>query len=173
MKKFSFTLLLFLGVYACAYGQIYRHYWLNDFGRNYTLNKRMMANAPTNHGFVLAATTQDSCGSVFNESVTRSGIVIMKLFRNYTIEQCRIFKTSNDESAFNYDFEVYDIYPNLDKYYICGKMSDLSTGAVIGFVGIVDTFLNQMTLHKFTDMEKLVSIYAESGIYFACGKKGL
>ncbi len=172
MKKFFFTLLLFAGVSICAYGQIYRHYWLNDLGKNYTLNKRIMGNTPMNYGYVLAATTQDIGGSMCNGRVTKSGIVIMKLSNNYTIEQSRIFKTANDPSAYNYDFEVYDIYPDNENYYICGKVSDFSTGAIMGFVGIVDTNLGNLTLHKYPTVEKFVSIYVESGVYFVCGKSG-
>lgn len=160
MKQFFTTLLLLFFVLLCN-AQLSRHYWIEDLGVNYTLASKIGQN-----GFILAATTQDTTGSFSSGRFTKSGIIIMKLRQNYSIESAKIFKYTSGDSAYNYDFEIYDVYAHGAYYFICGKMN---SGTDSGIVCIVDTLLNAMTLYCDNTLSSIHSIYAQNTNYYACG----
>ncbi|MBO7465733.1 MAG: hypothetical protein J6T56_07795 [Bacteroidales bacterium] len=166
MKKLLFFMVAGL-LWQCTCAQPFiRHYWLDDFGRNYTLNRRGINQHSPNHGFVLAASSQDVSVPNRDGYAAKRAIVIMKLRLDYSIEDSRVFKF--DETS-PYNFEIHDIYSYEDYYYLCGDMTT-PEGNTVAIVGIVDTFLNQLFIHAYHDINSFSSIYVEGGCYYVCGK---
>jgi hypothetical protein len=165
MKKLLFFMVAGL-LWQCTCAQPFiRHYWLDDFGKNYTLNRRVPGQHDPNHGYVLAASSQDAQPSKDGYTDKRA-IVIMKLHLDYSIEDSRVFKF--DETSL-YNFEIHDIYPWGGYYYLCGDMST-PDGNSSAIVGIVDTNLNNMQIHAYNEIKSFASIYAEGGCYYVCGE---
>ncbi len=168
MKKLLFFMVAGL-LWQCTCAQPFiRHYWLDDFGKNYTLNRRVPGQHTQNHGYVLAASSQDVSAPNRDGYANKRAIVIMKLRLDYSIELSRVFKF--DETS-PYNFEIHDIYPFGGDYYLCGDMT-FPNGLSAAIVGIVDTGLNQMSIHYYQDITTFSSIYVENGNYYVCGKAG-
>jgi hypothetical protein len=166
MKKLLFFMVAGL-LWQCTCAQPFiRHYWLDDFGKNYTLNRRVPGQHAPNHGYVLAASSQDAQIPSRDGYTDKRAIVIMKLHLDYSIEDSRVFKF--DEISL-YNFEIHDIYPWGGYYYLCGDMS-FPNGTAAAIVGIVDTNLNNMRIHAYSDIKSFASIYVEQGCYYVCGE---